>query len=260
MELLEFTRFETLDYACTEALNTLCTNLSFAGSRYVKIMVTSHQPGEGKSFITMNMMRTLADLGKKVVMVDADLRRSTLSTRYGIRTQNAQSRGLTHYLAGMCEIDDVLHKTDIDGAYIVPMRHEVSNSLSLLNTPRLAQLLNELAEDFDFVLVDAPPVGVLIDAAEIARFCDGTLLVVSYNTVRRKELNECKRQIELAGCKVLGAVLNKMTFDTYSSKKYYNKSYYSYYSPEKVQARKKAREKNVKKSAESSSVSRNRSG
>ena len=111
------------------------------------------------------------------------------------------------------------------------MQHEVSNSLSLLNTPRLPLLLNNLAKDFEMVIVDAPPVGVLIDAAEIARFCDGTLFVVSYNEISRRELSESKRQIERAGCKILGAVLNKVTFDTFSSKRYYNKSYYTYYTP-----------------------------
>lgn len=230
MNSLIFTRFEPLDYACTEAMNTLCVNLSFAGNGITKIMITSSQSSEGKSFLSMNMMRTLADLGKKVVLVDADLRRSMILSRFGMQIRDAKGHGLTHYLAGMCEMEDVLYATDIERAYMVPMRHEVSNSLSLLNTPRLAQLLDWLAKDFDIVLVDAPPVGIIIDAAEIARFCDGTLMVVSYNKVSRRELSESKKQIERAGCKVIGAILNNVTFDTISSKKYYHNRYYSKYS------------------------------
>ena len=229
MNSLTFTRFEPLDYACTEALNTLCANLSFAGAGIKKIMVTSSQSSEGKSFLSMNMMRTLADLGKKVVMVDADLRRSMISSRFGMQVQDKKGHGLTHYLAGMCEAEDTLYTTNIERAFMVPMRHEVSNSLSLLNTPRLSQLLDWLATQFDVVLVDAPPVGVIIDAAEIARSCDGTLMVISYNRVSRRELNESRQQIERAGCRVIGAVLNSVTFDTFSSKKYYYKRYYKKY-------------------------------
>ena len=78
-------------------------------------------------------------------------------------------------------------------------------------------------------MVDAPPVGVIIDAAQIARHCDGTLIVVQYNSVSRRELLSVKNQVESTGCEILGAVLNDVAFDTLSSKKYYNKSYYSHY-------------------------------
>ena len=230
MNRLEFTRFGALDYACTEALNTLCANLSFVGSDIKKIMVTSSQASEGKTFLTMHMMRTLAGLGKRVVFVDADLRRSVIANRYGIRGLSANSRGLAHYLAGISEIEDIVYSiADIQGAYMVPVGREVSNSLSLLSTPRLPKLLEWLAQSADIVLVDAPPIGVIIDGAEIAKSCDGTLLVVSYKDVSRRELNECKKQIERAGCPVLGAVLNNVTFDTISSKKYYYRTYYSQY-------------------------------
>lgn len=239
MNSLEFTRFPELNYAGAEALNTLCTNLSFSGEDVRCIMMTSCQSSEGKSFISMNMMRTFAGLGKRVVLVDADLRRSMIASRYGAKMySNNDGLGLTHYLAGMCGMEDVIYSTNIPGAYMVPVGREVSNSLALLTTNRLPALLDALADTFDFVLVDAPPVGVIIDAAEIAKYCDGTLLVVSYNKVRRRDVLEARRQIERAGCHVLGAVLNNVTFDSYSSKKYYNRSYYNsyyvsnYYKPE----------------------------
>lgn len=244
MKSLNITKFESLDYACNEAINTLCTNLSFAGSNVKKIMITSCQASEGKSFLTMNMMRTFAGLGKSVVFVSGDLRRSAVSEKYGIRMQEGSGQGITHYLAGMCEMEDILYSTNIPGAYMVPVGHEVSNSLSLLSTPRLTKLLDQLATMCDIVLVDAPPVGLIIDAAEIAKSCDGTLLVASYNRVRRRELNEAKQQIELAGCMVLGVVLNNVTFDSYASKRYYNRSYYSnYYASEHYKPKKQANAK-----------------
>lgn len=229
MNRLILSRFKPLDYACTEALNTLCTNLTFVGNKINKIMVTSSQAYEGKTFLTMNMMRTLAGLGKDVILVDADLRRSMISSRYGMQPLNEKPCGLAHYLVGMCEIEDIIYETDIEGAYMVPIGREVSNSLSLLNTPRLTQLLDQLSKEFDFVLVDAPPVGIIIDAAEIAKSCDGALLVVSYNKVSRRELLESRKQIEMTGCTVLGAVLNNVSFDSISNKKYYNRTYYTQY-------------------------------
>ena len=239
MKSLAITKFDPLDYACNEALNTLCTNLTFSGSDVKKIMITSCMAAEGKSFLAFNMMRSFAALGKKVVYVNGDLRRFAIMERHGIRFLEGAGQGITHFLAGMCELDDVLYSTNVPGAYMVPVGREVSNSLALLSTPRFSELLDDLANMFDVVLVDAPPVGLIIDAAEIAKSCDGTLLVVNYNKVRRRDLNEAKQQIELTGCMVLGAVLNNVSFDSYTSKRYYNKSYYkNYYVSEPYKSRK----------------------
>ena len=225
---LSITRLANLDYACTEALNTLCTNLSFAGNAVKKIMLTSCQPMEGKSFISINLLRALAALGKKVVLVDADLRRSVAESRYGIVIKD-DKKGLSHYLAGMCDMEDVIYQTNIDGAYMVIEGRGVSNSLPLLSTPMLSHLLDTLAQSFDIVLVDVPPVGIIIDAAMVARSCDGALFIVSDSIISRRELREAKQQIEKAGCMILGAVLNKVSFSTHGSKKYYYKTYYTHY-------------------------------
>ena len=229
MNKLELVRFRALDYACKEAINTLCTNLTFVGNDKRIIMVTSTQAHEGKSFLSMNIMRTLAQLGKKVVLVDCDLRKSQIAAKYGVRIQEGTGYGTVHYLAGMCALNDVLYETGIPGAYMVPVGREVSNSLALLSTQRLRQMLNGLEERFDFVIVDAPPVGVIIDAAEIAKSCDGVIFAVRYNMISRRELLEAKNQIARTGCAVLGAVLNDVDLDALSSKKYYNKSYYTHY-------------------------------
>lgn len=227
MKRIDFVRFGELDYTGEEAFNTLCTNLTFAGAGIKRIMTTSCHSSEGKSFITMNMLRTFAGLGKRVVLVDTDLRRSVILARYGGRARKSVQFGMAHYLAGMCNAEDVIYETNIPGAYMVPVGREVTNSLSLLTTQKLPQLLDWLGTKFDFVLVDAPPVGMIIDAAEIAKSCDGVLFVINYNTISRREVQEAKHQIERTGCKILGAVLNNVTFDTYSSKRYYYKSYYN---------------------------------
>ena len=230
MKNIEIHKFAPLSYAGQEAINTLCTNLSFSGANMKKIMVTSSHASEGKSFCSMNILRTMAKFGKRVVLVDADLRRSAIASQYNLRFEDGESKmGLAHFLAGMADESSVVYSTSISGAYMVPIGREVSNPMGLLNSKRFGDFLDALASQFDYVLVDAPPVGIVIDAAEIAKSCDGTLLVVNYNTVRRQELISVKEQLEQTGCPIIGTALNMVEFDSYLSRKYYAKSYYSHY-------------------------------
>ena len=101
--------------------------------------------------------------------------------------------------------------------------------MPLINSPKLRELLDFLADNVDYVIVDAPPVGAVIDAAQIAKSCDGTLIVVNYNQVRRQELIDVRDQLEQTGCPILGTVMNQVKFDNYLGRKYYYKSYYSNY-------------------------------
>lgn len=230
MKHLEISRFPSLSFAGQEALNTLCTNLSFSGENVRKIMITSSHASEGKSFLTMNIMRTMAQYGKRVALVDADLRCSHISLQYGLRFSNGgEKQGLAHFLAGMTEMENVVYETNIPSTYMVPIGRTVSNPLPLLNSRRFGELLDNLAKNVDYVLVDVPPVGTVIDAAQIAKSCDGTLIVVNYNEVHRKELMDVKEQLEQTGCPIVGVALNRVEFDNYLSRRYAYKSYYSNY-------------------------------
>ena len=229
MKQLKITKFPALDYAGNEAFNTLSTNLSFAGANVKKIMITSCHAAEGKSYLSMNLMRTLAQRGIKVALVDADLRRSMLNSDYGLKYEDGRSdgKGLSHFLAGMVGMDEVIYQTDIPNAIMVPVGRDVPNPLALLTNHHFAELLDMLASMADYVIVDAPPVGVVIDAAEIAKACDGTLIAVNYNDVSRQELLDVKQQIEQTGCPILGTALNQVDYDNYMGRKYY-KSYSKY--------------------------------
>lgn len=230
MQTIEIKNFPKLSFQTAEAVNTLCTNLSFSGEHIRKIMITSCHASEGKSFLSMNIMRTMANFGKTVAHVDADLRRSMIRGDFKLTFPDPKKHaGLAHMLAGMAEVEDVIYATDIEGAFMVPEGRDVSNPMPLLNSPRLGTLLDYLTQTVDYVFVDAPPVGTVIDAAQIAKFCDGTLLVVNYNAVRRQELIDAKEQLEQTGCPILGTVLNMVEYDNYLSRKYYYKSYYSNY-------------------------------
>jgi len=227
---MKITRFESLAYQANEALNTLCTNLFFTGGDIKKIMVTSCHPQEGKSFVAMNLMRSLAGLGMKVVLVDADIRASAIQGVYGVQITTSDGQaypGLTRYLAGRCQIEDIIGTTDIANAWMILSGRNVTNSLPLLSSSRLKNLLDTLAKQFDVIIVDAPPVGTIIDGAKIAGVCDGTLFVVQSGGTSHHELTAAIQQIDKTGSPILGYVLNKFDERQYGDKYYYHKSYYA---------------------------------
>lgn len=229
MKVINIRDMKSLDYAGEEALNTICTNLAFSGRNLKKIVLTSNTMSEGKSWIAMHVVANLAQRGRRVVLVDADLRRSFLLQRYKMDIKG-EVVGLAHYLTGQCELDDAIYQTNMHGACIIPAGHDVSNPVSLVDTPFFKQMLDKLSEQFDMIIIDSPPIGMVIDAAEIADSCDGTVLVIEYNKTRLREIRECKQQMEQSGTPVLGCIINKVSFETLSAKKYYNKSYYNHYS------------------------------
>ena len=181
----------------------------------------------------MQILRTLSELGKRVVLVDADLRRSTIDATFRLVYQDKDKLGISHYLAKKCELEDVIYTTDMRRAFYVPVGYAVNNSLALLNSPRFSMLLDQISPNVDYIIVDAPPVGMIVDALEIAKSCDGALITTSYNQVRRRDLLDARQQIEKTGCDVLGVAINNVPPKVYNSKNYqgrgYYKGYYSHY-------------------------------
>ena len=162
--------------------------------------------------------------------------------------------GLTHYLAGRCAPEEIEYQTNVPNLSVVPCGKTVINSLPLLTSPNFSLLLRELAGRYHFVLVDAPPVGVIIDAAMIATVCDGTFFTVKNEKVSRRTLKAAIQQIQKTGCTVLGVVLNEVTMDNRKSRKYYYKSYYSHYANGEYyidSAKGKRKRKKSKETAES---------
>lgn len=228
MKLMQLRDIQQLDYATTEAINTLASNIIFSGIKYKTFMITSCNANEGKSFVSFQVSQKLASMGYAVLMVDADLRKSVFVSRYDVETQG-QMMGLSHYLAGMCPINDIIYQTNINCMHVVPIGVEVLNSISLLSSPALPELFAQLRNQYDFIIVDAPPVGLVIDAAMIAACCDATLLTVASEKVSRRDAANAVQQIQKSGCEVLGVVLNEVVMNTHKSRKYYYKSYYSHY-------------------------------
>ncbi|MBR3763100.1 MAG: polysaccharide biosynthesis tyrosine autokinase [Clostridia bacterium] len=224
MPMLEIVQFPECDFVSHEAMNTLCTNLSYCGTDVRKVMITSRYAGEGKSYVSMNLMRTLARLGRKVVLIDTDLRASGIQTDYQLRYGTEKHYGLSEYLSGHCSVAEVLYQTNVPGACMIPAGYEAPNPLQLLDTDSMKDLVAWLGTQFDVVLIDTPPVGVLVDAVALAKFCDGALLVVGYRKGSQNEIGEAVRHIRQTGCKMLGAVLNGVKFKSLSNKHYYYSS------------------------------------
>ncbi len=248
MKQLKIGRFPALDYACSEALNTLCTNLSYCGREVRSILFTSRYEQEGKSGIAMNVMRTLAGYGKRVLLVDADLRCSTLARRYRFTYAQRENAGLAQHLAGMCELQDVVYRTNLPGAFILPAGHEVLNSMQLLASYRYGEMMDALRDEFDIVLVDSPPAGLIVDAIEIARYCDGAVIVVEYNRGRVQDVADVAANLAKTGCKVLGAVMNGVNLKSFRNRKYYYRSerysaYYHHYGGSDAHAEPEAKDK-----------------
>jgi capsular exopolysaccharide synthesis family protein len=228
LKYLELANLPALDYACSEGMNTLCANLAFAGKNVKSILVTSCHAGEGKTFLALNLARALAGTGKNVILVDGDMRRSKFQSTYG-RSVDKPPQGLAHYLAELCEWEEAVCQTNIDGLYMIGHGRSVANPFALLTSPRLPQLIAQLERSFELAIFDSPPVGLVVDAAEIAKSCKGVLLTVTSGQIAKKEMTDAVKQIELTGTPILGFVMNKVTFDTHSAKKHYYKAYYSHY-------------------------------
>lgn len=209
------------DYCYEEAIKTLRTNIQFTGTEIKTIVLTSCYPNEGKSDILFQLAQEMGKMEKKVLVVDADIRKSSFVTRYQV---SEKVSGLSQYLSGQKSLHDIVYTTNFPGVDIIFAGPVAPNSSELLGQESFASLLHETRGLYDYVLVDTPPIGSLIDAAVVAKQCDGAILVIESELVSRKMAVKTKEQIEMSGCKMLGAVLNKVDM---RKNKYYSK--YSYY-------------------------------
>lgn len=220
-------QFEQMnDYRVAEAFKTLRSNIEFCGNDVKTIAVTSCTPNEGKSSIAMEMAKAFADAGRRTVLVDADMRKSVLIGRY--RT-GAVKKGLSHALAGRADFADILCKTNVERLYVAFSGPVPPNPSELLGGERFEGIIQELKRDFDYVIVDTPPLGSVIDAAVAAKKCDGTVMVVENNMVSYRFVVKVKEQLEMAQCRILGVVINKVDMNAKGYYGHYGRYYGKYY-------------------------------
>ncbi len=205
------------DYAYNEAIKTLRTNIQFCGSNIRTIMFTSCLPDEGKSDVSFALAQSLAEIGKKTVLIDADIRKSVLVSRYHLKEEVS---GLSQYLSGQKSLEDILYQTNVENLNVIFAGPYSPNPAELLEEDLFGKLILYARELYDYIIIDTPPMGSLIDGAIVARHCDGSVLVIESGGISYHLEQKVKEQLEKTGCRILGAVLNKVDIHAES---YYGK-------------------------------------
>ncbi|MBQ7922080.1 MAG: CpsD/CapB family tyrosine-protein kinase [Clostridia bacterium] len=220
------TLHKNLKFTATEQYKLLRTNLSFTlpendGCKIIG--VTSSMRGEGKSTTAVNLSYVLAESGKKVLLIDGDLRIPSVAKKMRIES----SPGLTDLLKGDSTMDLAdLKSPHLATWYIMPSGALPPNPSELLGSKRMEAALRGLASHFDFIVVDLPPVNIVSDALAISKYIHGMIVVIREEYTEKKELETCFRQLRLSNVNVLGCVMN----ETKNGKGYYSKYRYKRYS------------------------------
>lgn len=210
------------DYYYDEAIKVLRSNIQFAGKNIKSILFTSCFPNEGKSDIAFSLAREMGAAGKKVLLLDTDMRKSVYISRFQVQETVT---GLSEFLSGQRDSNDLIYSTNYGNLDIIFAGKSAPNPSALLSDETFEKLLQKLREYYDYIFIDTPPIENVIDAAVVAEKCDGAILVVEGGYVSHKIAKKAINQIKMTGCKVIGGVLNKV--DT-KKDKYYGK-YSKYY-------------------------------
>ena len=212
----------------SEIFRTLRTNIQFmTTSKELKtIVVTSTLPGEGKSWVSANLAIIFAQAGKRVILVDADMRKGRLYHLFNVPPKP----GLSNYLSGVEAIDsnrnniiDYIRETEIDNLFFIPSGNVPPNPSELLVSDRASEMVKQLKKMSDVVIFDGTPSLLVTDAIILSRFVDSTIIVTSCNETKIENLDKVKKGIENVGGKIAGVVLNKvpMTARRYEDAYYY---------------------------------------
>ncbi len=217
-----------MPYAVEEALNRLRVNIRFLGSDIKKIMITSADENEGKSFVAMNIWRQMATAGDKCVLLDIDMRKSNMTEIYKMRREDGlEIKGTSQFLSDTStDIREIILHTDKPYGDIIPNSENIINPSMLLESRRFELMVEWLAKNYRYVFFDSPPLGLVSDAVRIGSLCDGAILTVRSNQTSRAAVKNAIQQLERAGCPFLGIVLNRVAVNKGG---YYSKYGYGYY-------------------------------
>ena len=214
-----------------EAYKMLCTNIEFlkATQKCKSIMTTSTLANEGKTNVSINLALTLSGYNKSVCLVECDLRRPTIH-RY--IASNKNSYGLTNVLKGQVELSSVIHKVSGTKMSILLAGSIPPNPSELLSSTNMQSLVKELEEQFDYVIYDTPPVYLVTDAAALGKYMDGAIFVIKHDYTEKGMVMQAKKNLEIAGVKILGAIYSTYQNKTTGSYSKYSRYdyYYDYYS------------------------------
>lgn len=215
---------EELPFAAAEAIYQLRTAILYSSKDVKMIAVTSAFENQGKSFISFHLAYSLAQVGKRVLLVDTDMRKSVLQRRMGL---DGVKLGLSEYLSGNAEAGQVIYDVGIPNMHVLFSGKLVMNASALLSAKWLQTLCDEVKDSYDYIIFDTPPVGVVGDAAIVSSICDGTLIIVENGVTKKKTLSQVKSELEKVNANILGVVQNMVGSKKDSS--YYGGGSYGYY-------------------------------
>ncbi|AUT06289.1 MULTISPECIES: tyrosine-protein kinase [Streptococcus] len=220
-----------------EYYNSIRTNIQFSGRDLKVITLTSVQPGEGKSTLSANIAISFAKAGLKTLLIDADIRNSVMS---GTFKADEKYEGLSSYLSGNAELSAVISHTNIENLMLIPAGHVPPNPTTLLQNSNFNFMIDTVKELFDYVIIDTPPIGLVIDSAIISQKADANILVTEAGAIKRRFIQKAKEQMEQSGALFLGVILNKVeeTLDSYGGYGSYG-AYGNYGKPAKKKSRKR---------------------
>ena len=194
-----------------ESLRGLRTTIHFAlmDSSHNSLLITGSSPGLGKSFISKNLGAVLANAGQRIAIIDADLRKGHINKEFGLRREI----GVSEYVAGTVRLEDIVKPTSISNLWVVTTGQIPPNPSELLMHQRFEQMLEELGKQFDTLIVDAPPILAVSDAAIIGRMTGATLMVARAGRHPIAELEQSVKRLNHAGVQVKGFVFNDLNID-----------------------------------------------
>ena len=214
---------EKAPFPFVEAYKSLRTNIDFLSStnNYHSILITSAGPWDGKSTVAINLATAMAGGGKRVVLVDCDMRKGSIASYLKIRRS---APGITDVIGGKYKLNDVIFRQKDLGFDVLPVGALPNNPAEVVGAPIMVQILQLLSGMYDYVFIDTPPVSLVTDAAILSRYVDGVILVVRADETTKQALNASKKALEDVNANILGAVLND-----YDARKHsYGGGYYSY--------------------------------
>ncbi|MBZ4663241.1 MAG: putative exopolysaccharide biosynthesis protein [Caloramator sp.] len=217
-----------------EAYRTLRTNIQFSSldKKVKKIVITSSAPGEGKTTTALNLSITLAQNGHKTLLLDCDMRKPSIHKKLKI----SNLYGISDLLVGEAKYESVIIKGPVENLDIITSGTKPPNPAELLSSQKMLNFISDVEKNYEYIIIDTPPVLMVTDAQVLSKYADGTILVVASGEAEKDAVVKAKELLTKVGANILGVVLNKL--DT-NRRGYYGYYYHYYYGQEQEKKKKK---------------------